>query len=385
MKKLKLTALAFSILCVAVIFSCKKQSLAGEQNYSSEPTLPETAYDYDVTQNNNIATLGRVLFYDKKLSLNNSVSCGSCHRQDKAFADSKQFSAGLEEVKSTRNTPMIFPKHGRMFWDGRADSLADLVLMPIANHAEMKMEDFEALINKLKSTTYYPALFQKAYGTTDITEQKMRRAFKEFIMNFDFTNSKFSQSVSGFPGNSSSGLTGSEELGRTIFFGKGGCDNCHALTPNGYGSTNHSHNIGLDEVYVDNGVGTLTKKSFEYGQFMTPVLLNIELTAPYMHDGRFKTLEEVVEHYNSGIKNNKNLDWELKDFAQFENLTFQQILQLFDTNHNGDIDENEMPEGQPKRLNLNAAEKAGLVAFLKTLTDPNVLTDVRFSDPFRTQ
>jgi cytochrome c peroxidase len=382
MKKIKLSLLALSILTIAIIFSCKKQNFDTALNYSSEPTLPQTVDNYSASTNDNLATLGRVLFYDRKLSLNNSISCGSCHKQEVAFSDGKQFSVGLEDIKSTRNTPAIFPKFGKMFWDGRADSLAQLVLMPIANHTEMKIFDFDALISKLKNTTYYPGLFNKAFGTNDISQAKIQKALKEFILNFNFSKNKFSSSVATFTNTNPIPLNTSESIGKDVFFGKGNCSGCHHIQPNGYGNTSQWHNIGLDEVYADNGIGGFTNNQTQNGAFMVPVLLNVELTAPYMHDGRFKTLEEVVEHYNSGVKNNPNLDWMFKDFSMFDGLTDAQIIAQFDTNHNGEIEESELPQGVPKKLNLTITEKKGLVDFLKTLTDRSVLSDARFSDPF---
>ncbi len=382
MKKIKLSLFALTILTIAIIFSCKKQNFATDLNYSTEPTLPQTVDNYSVSTNDNLATLGRVLFYDRKLSLNNSISCGSCHKQEVAFSDGKQFSVGLEDVKSTRNTPAIFPKNGKMFWDGRSDSLAQLVLMPIANHAEMKIFDFDVLISKLKNTTYYQNLFNKAFGTNQISQDRIQKALKEFILNFNFSKNKFSSSVSTFTNANPIPLNASESIGKNIFFGKGNCSSCHHIQPNGYGSTSQWHNIGLDEVYADNGIGAVINNPEQNGAFMVPVLLNVELTAPYMHDGRFKTLEEVVEHYNSGVKNNPNLDWELVNDSIFNTINSEaELLLLFDVNHNGIVENNEIPI-TPKKLNLAVNEKKSLVDFLKTLTDRTVLSDVRFSDPF---
>jgi cytochrome c peroxidase len=173
-----------------------------------------------------------------------------------------------------------------------------------------------------------------------------------------------------------------------VFFGKGHCSECHHIEDpfpggNGYGFTDTDFNIGLDQTYQDNGVGSITNDPNDAGRFMVPVLLNVEFTAPYMHDGRFKTLEEVIEHYNSGIKNHPNLDFNLRDLSSLENLADEQILQLLDANHNGEIEQAEILVLPPVRLNLTSAEKKGLVDFLKTLSDPSIFSDKKFSDPFR--
>ena len=141
-------------------------------------------------------------------------------------------------------------------------------------------------------------------------------------------------------------------------------------------------NIGLDQVYQDNGVGEITKNTEDDGKFMVPVLLNVEYTAPYMHDGRFKTLEEVVEHYNSNIKNHPNLDVNLRDIDHIQNMSENDILALLDANHNGEIDFSEIRNIPPRKLNLNSAEKKGLVDFLKTLSDASIFTNKKFSTPF---
>lgn len=395
--KTKVTfSLAFLTVIAVVILSCKKENKPSDDatNYSDTPVLPETAYNYKASSNDNLATLGRVLFYDKNLSLNNSVSCASCHQQSKAFCDNLQFSVGLENSKTHRNSPSIFGKQGRVFWDGRASSMLDLSLRPVKNHVEMRFENLDALAAKISKTSYYPELFKKAYGSSvEIDSFKIQRALNEFLRNFDFSNNKFSRSERG-----EQSLTASEKLGKNLFFGKARCSNCHHVEANrnvpfpgdssftggnGYGFTDESHNIGLDEVYADNGVGSVTNRFDENGAFMVPALLNVEYTAPYMHDGRFKTLEEVVEHYNSGVKNHPNLDVFLRQIDL--NLSETEMSILFnklDVNHNGVIENSEMAGLGPVKLGLSEAEKKGLVDFLKTLSDPSIFRETKFSNPF---
>lgn len=365
---------------LVIALACKKTEIEEPENYSSEPILPATPYNYPNSINNNLATLGRVLFYDKALSLNNSVSCSSCHQQAKAFCDNQQFSTGLEDLKTQRNSPSIFAKSGRVFWDGRSGSISDLVLRPIKNHVEMKFEDLNSLSNKLSKISYYKPLFSAAFGSSDIDSNRIQTALASFIANFTFSNNKFSQSL-----NNSQLLNASENNGKSLFFGKAKCSNCHHITGsfNGYGFTDMAFNIGLDAVYTDNGVGGISNNSNDNGKFMIPSLLNVEFTAPYMHDGRFKSLEEVVEHYNSGVKNHPNLDVQLRDVSSVQNLTEQQALQQFDTNQDGIISESELTSLPTQQLNLSVSEKKNLVDFLKTLSDASILVDKRFSNPFK--
>ncbi|MES2679259.1 MAG: cytochrome c peroxidase [Bacteroidota bacterium] len=385
--KLSLTAILFVI--VIAIISCKKYKLDSDdaaQNYSSVPVLPEQPYNYANSNNDHLASLGRVLFYDKNMSLNNSVSCASCHQQSRAFCDNLQFSVGLEDGKTSRNSPSIFAKSGRMFWDGRANGMQDLVLRPIKNHIEMKFENLTALAKKISSVDYYAPLFVKAFGSSTIDSNRIKIALAEFLNNFNFSDNKFSKSLKNL-----AALNASEAVGKAIFFGKGRCSSCHHIEnqfavpsntfSSGYGFTNLDFNIGLDNKYADNGKGEITGDEFDNGKFMVPVLLNVEYTAPYMHDGRFKTLEEVVEHYSTGIQNHPNLDFELRD-VDFNNMTEFQLLQKLDLNHDGDIDGFEMSNIPPVKFNFSLGEKRALVDFLKALSDPSILTEPKFNNPF---
>ncbi len=389
MMKTKLSLTAILFVSVIVIISCKKYKLESDtatENYSSTPVLPEQPYNYSNSGNDNLATLGRVLFYDRNLSLNNSVSCSSCHQQSRAFCDNLQFSVGLDNGKTPRNSPSIFAKSGRMFWDGRANGIQDLVLKPVKNHVEMKFENLAALAKKIAGVEYYAPLFTKAFGSPGVDSTKIQLALAEFILNFNFSNNKFSRSLE-----KTEALTASEELGRSVFFGRGKCSKCHHLenegfsppmgSPSqGYGFTNVDFNIGLDKEYADNGAGAISGNSFDNGKFMVPVLLNVEYTSPYMHDGRFKTLEEVIEHYSTGIQNHPNLDFELRGI-DFEKMT-EAEMQKLDLNHDGDLDNTEISNIPPVRFNFSQVEKRALVDFLKTLSDPSILTEPKFNNPF---
>jgi cytochrome c peroxidase len=307
-------------------------------------------------------TLGRVLFYDKLMSLNNSVSCGSCHHQDKAFTDGQALSKGFEGRLTTRSSMCITntAMQNNLFWDSRSKTLQDLALQPVANHIEMGMEDMNKLVVKLSKADYYKNLFKNAYGNEEITQAKISNALSQFVSavvsnatKFDLVETGKQQSTT--PVDKFSAL---EEAGHSLFQDK--CGSCHVGLsfsaddgPNGSygGSTNSSSdlkgaaNIGLDLVYKDNGLGQ--------GKFKIPTLRNIELTAPYMHDGRFNTLEEVMDHYAKGIKPHPALD------SKFRNAN-----------------------SSVKFIEMNDAEKHAIIAFLKTLTDRKMTTDPKYSDPF---
>jgi cytochrome c peroxidase len=322
----------------------------------SMPSLPASTYDYPASSNDALATLGRVLFYDKQLSTNNDVACGSCHRQDHAFCDNQQFSDGTAG-KTARNTPSIFNRGGRLFWDGRASSMFDLVTRPVKNPVEMNSSNLKTLAEGLSHLDYYQPLIKAAYpGKMMLDSNNLKEALTEFVKNISFANNRYKASKNG-----TEALSQQEQEGHSLFFGKALCFNCHKIdnaspgVSEYYGAADH-HNIGLDLEYADRGVGAISRQERDNGSFMMPILMNVEYTAPYMHDGRFKTLEEVVEHYNSKIVDHPNLSSILR--------------------------QNGSPNGPPVRLNLSDIEKQSLVAFLKTLSDPAIFTDYKLKDPF---
>lgn len=337
--------------------------------------LPDSPHDYDnptlpasfavnpiAAQDNmpaeNITTdlgakLGRVLFYDKRLSLNFTVSCSSCHQAEHGFSDPRTFSVGFAGGLTGRNsmglTNARWYQRKAFFWDERAATLEDQVLQPIQNAVEMGMT-LTALEARLNAEPYYTDLFNQAFGTSTITSALVARALAQFVRSIISTQSKYDLGVAASP--SFSNFTAEELQGRQIFNGAGNCNACHG-TDNFVPGGGPPFNNGLENPYVDKGIGAISGRTQDEGLFKVPSLRNIELTAPYMHDGRFATLEEVVEFYNSGVVNHPNLSGPLR-----------------------------APGGQPRRLNLTAAQKAALVAFMKTLTDTSVTTDAKFSDPF---
>lgn len=322
----------------------------GAANGPNPANDDNTPVDNPVT--NAGATLGRVLFYDKRLSANNTISCSSCHIQALGFTDDEVLSTGFEGGHTGRHSMRLanarYYNNGRFFWDERAATLEDQTLMPIQDSVEMGMT-LEELVPKLQAVSFYPALFQAAYGDDAVTSDRISKALAQFVRSIVSTNSKFDQAFyNGTPANPdfNGTFTQQENRGRQIFGGGNGgagCNRCHTAT------THHgdaARNNGLDLTNdADEGAGN--------GRFKPPSLRNIGVTGPYMHDGRFSTLAEVVEFYNSGVQNNPNLDNRLRG-----------------------------NNGQPIRLNLSDADKAALVAFLETLDDDTLISDERYSDPF---
>lgn len=339
-------------------------------NYS-QVDLPEFYYDQFVqleinTPDSNPVTnwgalLGKVLFYDKQLSKNNTIACASCHIQKFAFSDSAQFSKGFSGGTTRRHsmslTNAVFYRNGRFFWNERAASLEKQVLMPIFDEVEMGLSPQE-LTERLESSEYYRILFRKAFGSTQITNEKAAKALAQFVRSMVSYQSKYDEGraqvesrLIDFPN-----FTAAENRGKTIFMlgNKGNCIACH-ITDVFVGD--EARNIGLDFKDIDLGLAEVTGNSSDNGKFKAPSLRNIELTAPYMHDGRFKTLLDVINHYDNEMKANPNLDEHLKNPAT----------------------------GAPQTLNLTEQEKQDLITFMKTLTDNVILEDVRFGNPFLVQ
>lgn len=331
--------------------------------------LPESAYPYSSaldfgdsnvnSENPNTtpdgATLGRVLFYETALSLNNRIACSSCHFQENAFADKVAHSTGFEGKMTPRNSMAINnPVLNRsLFWDSRATSAKNLALQPAQNHIEMGMEDLDFLASKLAQIDYYPELFKKAFGSTNITKEKIADAMAQFLCSMTTDNSKFDKVIRG-----EESFTELEMLGQNIFNGRGKCIECHAGnnlmaddSPSGaYGniggkSLAGTTNTGLDRFTIDEGK--------DNGAFRIPSLRNIAVTAPYMHDGRFETLEDVIDFYSKNIQAHEDLDVKL------------------------------IENGAPIQFNFSELEKQALVAFLNTLTDHEYLTAGQYSNPFR--
>ncbi|MFM7671279.1 MAG: cytochrome c peroxidase [Bacteroidota bacterium] len=318
------------------------------------------------------ATLGRVLFYDVELSKNRKISCASCHQQQFSFTDTARFSVGYDGALTHRNSMSLaharFQKDSAFFWDNRARTLEIQTLMPIQSDVEMGLT-LDTLVARIAAKAYYAPLFQAAFGSPTVTSLKISRAPAQFIRSMNTFGSKYRAGVNSTLGNPSIvplvNLTAEENLGKDLFMDeqRGNCQACHTrniFVPQG------SKNIGLDLVYADNGVGEASNNAGKNGQFSVPSLINVALTAPYMHDGRYKTLEQVVNFYSDSIKPHPNLDGFLRKILP------------------GTIDPNNhtCDTCPPRIIRYTDTEKRALIAFLKTMTDTVLTTDARWSNPF---
>lgn len=311
--------------------------------------------------------LGRMLFYEKKLSSDGTISCGSCHQQQKAFTDGRQFSLGVNNSMGDMNAMSLSNLHWqtKFFWNGRAASLEEQVIEPIEDEREMNLPIEEA-VNRLKADPEYPGLFRRAFGTEDVTPELIGKALSQFERTLVSANSKFDAWI-----RNEVQLTPEEQLGLELFFTHpdptlqlrgGNCSDCHLgfLTSGDPSGIAGFHNNGLDsEENLPAGLMAVTGNPFDKGKFKAPGLRNIALTAPYMHDGRFLTLEDVLDHYEDHIQNSSTLDVLILEAS------------------------NELPDGSDVvKLELSDSEKAAIIAFLKTLTDQDFITNPKFSDPF---
>ena len=284
--------------------------------------------------------LGRQLFHDTRLSVNRTQSCASCHDQTHAFSDVRRFSLGAQQQVGKRNAMPLFNLAWQQsfFWDGRAATLREQVLMPIQDKHEMN-ETLPNVVAKLNADAAYVTAFAKTFGSPEITPERIAKALEQFLLTLVSQESRFDRAARKV-----AELTESEKRGLRLFVTEfdpkrglrgADCFHCHGGT---LFTSQQFANNGLELSADDLGRMAVTKNAADRGKFKTPSLRNIALTAPYMHDGRFATLEEVVEHYSSGVRRTNTLDPNLAKH----------------------------PEGG---IQLTTEEKADLVAFLKTLTD----------------
>lgn len=391
MDRKQIFTFTFSLLMALGLSSCLEDT--GEvviHHYSSDEyalisqdlNLPQERLDYTVEFpdhmrrkglfpsfiNNPEATLGRVLFYDKDLSSNKQVSCASCHKQSIGFSDDKALSDGVEGKHTSRNSLALasvvnFPTYyggnfvggsfirPQFLWDEGAATIMDQSRRAFTSDNEMGMEIHE-VVDEVNAKDFYRILFRKAFGDETVTEERILAAIQVFVNAFIAADSKFDDGLDMHtdPTVDFSNFTAAENRGKALFMSN--CASCHSEDQTLPVMT--VANNGLDAQYSDLGVGALTGNSTDNGKFKVPPLRNIALTAPYMHDGRFATLNEVLDHYASGIKNSPNLDQKLKD-----------------------------ANGNPIRIEFDAQEREDLLAFFNTLTDETLNNDERFSNPFK--
>jgi cytochrome c peroxidase len=300
--------------------------------------------------------LGRMLFYEPMLSKDGSQACADCHKQQDAFSDIRQFSIGVENLPGKRQAMPVMNLAWHLnglFWDGRAPHIRDQALKPIQDPLEMN-ETLPNAVAKIAADKKYTDQFIRAFGDATVNAERMGLALEQFMLTMVSNNSKYDQSL-----RSTATLTAAEERGRVLFFTefdpfgstKGAeCFHCHA----GHNFTNDefmNNGLDTDESMTDEGRKKVTNAPADLGRFKVPSLRNVEHSAPYMHDGRFATLEEVIDHYDHGVKNSSTIEF---------------ILQY---------------NLQPGGLQMTAQDKADLVAFLKTLTDPTFLTNTAYAKP----
>lgn len=305
------------------------------------PYLPE-----DPPLTVEVVDLGRRLFYEKALSNDFAMSCASCHRQEHAFTDPRQFSLGTDGSVGTRNAMAIFDLawDGHFFWDGRSISLEQQAFLPVVDHAEMR-NTWPVVEERLRSDQRYPELFRNAFGSPGIDSLRVVQAIAQFertLLSFDSRYDRFSY------GGDSSAITAEEQRGMDLYFRGAHCGDCHTGPLFG----DHAlRNNGLDLVHSDLGLGAVTGNANHNGLFKATSLRNIAVTAPYMHDGRSATLEEVVDFYADDVQ---------LDSPDLDNRMFPWMA------------------GQ---VNLTQQDRADLVASLHTLTDERFLTNPAFAHP----
>jgi cytochrome c peroxidase len=331
--------LALAIV-VSVLTGC------GDDSNSTGPSIPfGTPYDLvipegfpapEIPEDNALSVegveLGRRLFFDPILSIDSTRSCASCHRPQFAFSDQARFSRGVDG-RTARNSMTLANAAWMpaLFWDGRAASLEDQALQPVVDADEMG-ETWANVEAKLSRHPRYPTLFEAAFGPGKITADRTVKAIAQFERTLISANSRFDRYAAG-----TDTLTAQELLGVELFFNEiGDCFHCHGtvlLTDNQF------HNNGLQATISDSGLASVTGSVYDAGKFRSPTLRNIEHTAPYMHDGRFQTLSEAIDHYDGGLQSSPTLD----------------------------------PLLVGRETRLTGEQKDAIIAFLLTLSDPDFL------------
>jgi cytochrome c peroxidase len=333
----KLKLIIISSLCfIAVAFRYAKEVF-----FVVPKNWPQPVYDFSKNQlSKEKIELGRALFYDPILSRNNMISCASCHSQYNAFTHADHaLSHGIEDKIGRRNSPALMNLAWQTLFmhDGAVNHLDVQALAPITHPSEMG-EDIHHVLDKLKSSAIYPALFYSAYNDSTINSVKMLKAISQFLLTLVSHNSKYDSVM-----RRQSSFTEQEKKGYVLF--KKNCAACHTepLFTN-YEFVNNG--LSIDTTLNDLGRYTITQRRNDSFKFKTPTLRNIEFSYPYMHDGRFKNLQQVLNHYTNGINHSKILSPELK----------QGIV-------------------------LSSNEKVDVIAFLLTLTDQSFLFNKQFSYP----
>jgi len=253
-----------------------------------------------------MTNLGRLLFFDIRLSGDNSMSCATCHRPDAYWSDGQKTATGLNNKSLKLSTPTIINAayNNKQFWDGRVNSLEQQSTIPIQSPDEMN-QDMDLLVKELKAISGYVTLFDQAFGSKGITRPNISRALAAFQRTIISNNTPFDRWYAG----DESAISASAKRGFVLFENKARCANCHS----GFNFNDSKfHNIGLVSGKVQEGRYKISKKNNHRGAFKTPTLRNIMKTAPYMHNGTYETIEEVIAHYNRGGNGIENADSEIR-------------------------------------------------------------------------
>lgn len=297
--------------------------------------------------------LGRKLFYEKLLSADNTQACATCHLSENSFTDPLKFSVGIDNIEGTRNAMPLFNLGWgtSFFWDGRSKTLEEQALGPVTNPIEMH-NTWEAAVAALQETSEYPLLFESAFGTNIIDSLLVAKALAQFERTLISGNSPYDKYLRGEPTGYSASDDFKMKAGYGIFVeeAKGDCFHCHGDDFNVLFTDNLFHNNGLDIVPLDSGLAAISGDMNDMGKFKTPSLRNLVYTAPYMHDGRFATLEEVVNHYSTGLQTTPYIDPLMKSVTD-------------------------------GGVNLSPEEKGQLIFFLKSLSDKSFTTNPNFQKP----
>ncbi len=329
---------------------------SGPYQFQYGNVLPDPNLPSDNPLTHAKVMLGRMLFYEKKLSGDNTMACATCHVQANAFSDTRQFSIGIDGLPDGRHAMAIVNlawNTNGFFWDGRSASLREQSLKPIQDVLEMH-ETLPNVVAKLQGDFMYRNMFNNAFNSVEITAEKISLAMEAFMFTLVSKDSKYDRYLEG-----KAQLTASEERGRQLFFTEynpgfpdlSGADCAHCHSGANFENDQFMNNgLDIDANQADNGYMNVSMNPNDKAKFKVPTLRNVEVIFPYMHDGRFQTLEEVVDHYNSDIQTSSTVD-----------------PAVLNTQGTG--------------LMLTSQDKTDLINFLKTLTDQTFLTNPSFSNP----
>lgn len=351
----------FIFLCLAFFTSCKKDKVESIPT-PYELKIPSHFTDMPIPEDNPMTVegvaLGRKLFYEKRLSGDNSMACASCHSPETAFSDGNQFSVGIDGIAGSRNSMALINLGWSQvfFWDGRVKTLEEQIILPVEDPIEMH-DTWMNVSDKLNASLEYRNMFFEAFGTNEIDSLLSAKAIAQFIRTMISGNSKFdviykvenNYTLTSEEADLFATVTASELSGYDLFKDLNGadCAHCHKgplMQVEGFS------NNGLDAVFTDNGRGGITNNPLDNGKFKIPTLRNIAYSAPYMHDGRFANLDEVIDHYSHHIQISSTLD-PLIEFSEFGG------------------------------VQLDAFEKDLLKQFLLTLSDESFINNPDFKEP----